>query len=265
VDHGGEVRIAVVGDIHGHWLELREAILTLHASSALDLVLQVGDAQPVRDALDLSYMPGPEKHRALGNFAQVIGPWPIPTWFISGNHEPFNYLESMPEGGLLLENLEYLGRHFSRTVGNLHFAGVSGIFSPKYCDLPRTAWPFPQGGSKQASYFRRKEVAALASAGPTDLLLMHEWPAQMESARRHDWPKRWAKVGCDALGALVSVLQPRFVLCGHMHHAVVHQAGRTTIVALDNFSARPDRSIVVLESDEQGVRIVQGVGSAGWV
>ena len=250
------MRIAVVGDIHGHWLELREAILALHASSGLDLVLQVGDAQPVRDALDLSYMPVPERHRALGNFAQVVGPWPIPTWFIAGNHEPFNYLESMPGGGVLLENLDYLGRQFSRTVGKLRIAGVGGIFSPKHFDSPRATWPFPQGGRKQASYFRRKEVEVLASSGPTDILLMHAWPAQMESARKPEWPKRWAKVGCDALGELVSTLRPRFVFCGHMHHAVVHQSGQTTIVALDNFSARPDRSIVVLESDEQGLRIV---------
>jgi len=78
----------------------------------------------------------------------------------------------------------------------------------------------------------------------------------MESARKLEWPKRWAKVGCDALGELVSTLNPRFVLCGHMHHAVIHQAGHTTVVALDNFSARPARSIVVLESNGQGLRIV---------
>jgi Icc-related predicted phosphoesterase len=169
----------------------------------------------------------------------------------------------MPEGGVLLENLDYLGRQFSRTVGKLRIAGVGGIFSPKHFDSPRATWPFPQSGRKQASYFRRKEVAALASSGPTDILLMHAWPAQMESARKPDWPKRWDKVGCDALGELVSTLKPRFVFCGHMHHAVVHQAGHTTIVALDNFSDRPERSIVVLESDEQGVRIVQGLGPEG--
>jgi Icc-related predicted phosphoesterase len=250
----------MVGDVHGHWLELRGALLSLHARLPLDLVIQVGDAQPIRSDLDLTYMPVPDNHRHLGNFNQVEEPWPIPTWFIGGNHEPFNLLESMPEGGRLMENLEYLGRVFSRKVGSIRISGMSGIFSPRNFDQPREPWPFPTARSKQASYFRRTDLQTLSTFGRPDVLVLHEWPPQMEAARTPDWPKRWTKIGCEAIGEMVESMKPRFVFCGHMHYKVQCRLGNTTLVALDNFSSRPERSIAVLESDDAGMRILEVEG-----
>lgn len=253
------MRIAVVGDLHGHWVELRDHLLRIHAETPLDLVLQVGDAQPTSDELDLSFMPVPERHRALGSFNQLAGSWPIPTWFIAGNHEPFNRLESMPQGGTILQNLNYMGRTSSRAVRGLRIAGLSGIFSSRFYETPREPWPFHVSKVKQASYFRRMELQELAGTPRPDILLVHEWPTQMEAGRTPTWPGHWSKVGCEPLGDLVSRLKPRFVFCGHMHVAAkVHWQG-TTIVALGNFAARPDQSIAILESHAEGLRLVDPI------
>jgi hypothetical protein len=250
------MRIAVVGDLHGHWLKLRECLVRIHDETPLDLVLQVGDAQATRDELDLSFMPVPERHRSLGDFNRLDESWPIPTWFIGGNHEPFNRLESMPQGGTVLPNLDYMGRISSRTIGGMRIAGVSGIFSSRFYESSRDPWPFHVSKTKQASYFRRKELQQLAGTPSPDILLIHEWPTQMEAARTAMWPNHWAKVGSEPLGDLISRLRPRFVFCGHMHVAARVEWQGTTIVALDNFAARPDQSIAILESDERGLRLL---------
>ncbi len=243
------MRIAIFGDIHGQWIAFREAILALNAEAPLDVVLQVGDAQPIRDELDLSYLPVPKRYRALGDYALLDGPWPIPTLFIGGNHEPFNVLEAIPEGGLLQPNLEYLGRGGCLTIGDLRIAGLSGVLSPRAIDRPRLSWPFLPQQAREASYYRRADLAKVAASGKVDILLLHEWPTQMENARSADWPRHWEKVGSEPLGELVDSLRPTFVFCGHMHHAAKVMAGPSTIIALDRFKIGADSAVAILETE----------------
>lgn len=249
------MRIAIFGDIHGHWISFRDAVLRLHAEAPLDLVLQVGDAQPVRDERDLAYMPVPERYRALGDYALIQhDPWPIPTLFIGGNHEPWNVLEALPEGGFLQPNLEYLGRSGIRTFDSLRIAGLSGVHSPRAFDKPRHPWPFPPDQARDASYYRRGDLDRLAKLAPLDILLLHEWPSQMEAARKPDWPRQWEQVGAEPLGKLVATLKPRFVFCGHMHCPALDKAGSSTLVALDDFSRRPDQAVAILEGSPLTLR-----------
>ena len=53
---GKPMRIALFGDIHGHWRDFRNAVVDLHSKANIDLVLQCGDAQPIRNEDDLEYM-----------------------------------------------------------------------------------------------------------------------------------------------------------------------------------------------------------------
>jgi lariat debranching enzyme len=62
------MRIAIFGDIHGHWCDFRDAVVELDSQASLDLVLQCGDAQPFRNEDDLEYMHCPKKYRELGDF-----------------------------------------------------------------------------------------------------------------------------------------------------------------------------------------------------
>jgi hypothetical protein len=247
------MRVAVFGDIHGHWIAFRDAILALQAESPFDLVLQVGDAQPIRDEQDLAYLPVPERYRSLGDYALLDGPWPVPTLFIGGNHEPFNVLEAMTEGGFLQPNQEYLGRAGCRTFGDLRIAGLGGVLSPRAIDRPRLPWPFPPQQAREASYYRRADLAKVAAFGKVDILLLHEWPTQMAKARSSDWPRHWENVGSEPLGELVDKLRPSFVFCGHMHHAAKVQTGSTTIVALDVLRAGSNSAVAILETEPLGL------------
>ncbi|MCK4389567.1 MAG: hypothetical protein KAV83_04935 [Desulfobacterales bacterium] len=68
------MRIAVFGDIHGHWCDFRDAVLELQSQAPLDLVLQCGDAQPIRNEDDLGYMH--RVQRSIGNWVCRSRIWP---------------------------------------------------------------------------------------------------------------------------------------------------------------------------------------------
>jgi lariat debranching enzyme len=256
------VRIAIFGDLHGHWTAFRDELLRLHALAPLDLALQVGDAQPVRDLEDLAYVPVPAHHRKLGTYHQIPDPWPVPTLFIGGNHEPWNVLAPLAGGGSLRPGLDYLGRSGAREVGGVRIVGLSGVFSPRAYDRPRLSWPFPPSQAKDASYYRREDVDRLVRGPSPEILLLHEWPTQLEAARTTDWPKRWATVGIEALGAAVATLRPQFVFCGHMHWPARIQAGPTQVIALDAFGHRPEGAVAILEGEPGRLALVST--GPGW-
>lgn len=252
------MRIAVVGDLHGCWVAFRDVIRRIQAEGPLDLVLQVGDAQPISSDEDLRYLPVPDRYLHHGDFTQVMDePWPVPTLFVGGNHEPFNVLAPLPHGGDLIPNLSYLGRWGHRAYGNLRLGGLSGVHSPRAYDRPPLPWPFTPEHKKDASYYRRQDVEGLGASGQVDIFLIHEWPPQMEAAREATWPRHWASVGAAPLGGLVSTLRPRFVFCGHMHHRAECVIGATRIVALDDFSRRPLQSVALLEGPSDDVNTLE--------
>ena len=250
------MRIAIFGDIHGDWAGFRDAIARLHRQAPLDLVLQVGDAMPVRDTTDLSFTPVPAKHRKLGSFAQIKGPWPVATLMIGGNHEPWNRLDAMPEGGPLLPNLDYLGRAGVREWAGLRLAWVSGIYSPRWFDCPRRAWPYGPERAKEAGYFRREDLEPARKWGRADIMLMHPWPTQLESGVGPEGRRPWVDVGVQPLGDLVRAVRPRFVFCGHMHHPGRADVDGTCFVALDAFNERPGQAVAILEGPPEALAMV---------
>jgi lariat debranching enzyme len=77
----------------------------------------------------------------------------------------------------------------------------------------------------------------LTVEGP-DILLLHEWPAgiiasedeqEFEQQRRS---LRYDRVGNDPARMLVDLLQPRLVLCGHMHRGYRRTIGDTRFACL---------------------------------
>src|SRR3972149_4740339 len=102
------MRIAVVGDVHGH-LALLYAVLGRwqgETGRSIDLVLQVGDlgAFPGARGDRATNRPAARDHEERG-FAEFAGNNPPPTLldprpplvFIPGNHEDFGYLEAKRE------------------------------------------------------------------------------------------------------------------------------------------------------------------------
>lgn len=129
------MRIALFGDIHGHWCDFRDMVVELNFRAHQDLVLQCDDAQHIRNQDDLEYMHYPKKYRNLGDFWMVhegVEQFPVLVLFIGGNHEPWNFLDENREGGILAPNIEFMGRVVGmREIMGTSIVGMSGVYSPK--------------------------------------------------------------------------------------------------------------------------------------
>lgn len=245
------MKIAIFGDIHGHWCDFRDAVVELDSQASLDLVLQCGDAQPFRNEDDLEYMHCPKKYRELGNFwifYEGAEKFPVPVLFIGGNHEPWNFLDENREGGVLAPNIEFIGRVGMHEIMGTRIAGISGVHSPKHFTAPHPEWPYPLAMRKQASYFNSDDIDKVLEFGKADILLLHEWPSLMNGARNKKWPSHWGSVGSEPLTELVELLSPRYVFCGHMHAPARYQSGRTQIVCLSDFHRDPENAYVILDT-----------------
>lgn len=225
------VRFAAVGDIHGgmHAMIRLVAAKQKELGTTIDFVLQTGDFEPMRNEADLATMAAPQKYRALGDFPEFFAgraefPWPV--YFIGGNHEPYGYLDETPDGATLIKNCHYFGRTGSADIGGLRVAGISGIHSENhYQELRPPAAEIDRHANKLYTYFNEHDIAKMLEYGQPDILLMHDWPAGIiAEADQHLFVKelgsgRFATIGSSVLRDLVDLLQPRLVLCGHMHRA----------------------------------------------
>ena len=224
-----EIFFAAVGDVHGHHHEMVRLLSEWEArtSNSIQFVLQVGDFEPHRNEADLETMAAPAKCRTLGDFpefysGEFLFPWPV--YFIGGNHEPYGFLDTIPNGGPVMENCFYLGRASVARLHGLKITGMSGIYSP---DKFESAHPpladFKKRSNKDYTYFNQEDIERALDFGRPDILLVHDWPARViaiadagefEQQRRS---MRYTSVGNEYARVLMDLLSPKLVLCGHMH------------------------------------------------
>jgi hypothetical protein len=157
-------------------------------------------------------------HRAGG---RAVFPWPV--WFIGGNHEPYGFLDTMPEGGTVAPNCHYLGRAGRVELGGLQIVGLSGIFSPSRLAGRPPVSEIARTKKKLYTYFTEEDVSRALVAGPADVLVVHDWPRgavdpadhpELVGKRRYSLPDG---PGNEYARLLVDLLQPRLVLAGHLH------------------------------------------------
>ncbi len=243
------VTIVAVGDVHGHHRRMVALVerWTTHHGVVPDAVIQVGDCEPHRHLDDLTTMAGPSKHKRLGDFADFHEgrsrfPWPV--YFIGGNHEPYGWLDQHPDGFELTHNCHYLGRAGSFEVRGVRVVGLTGIYSS---NAPASR-PHPNSiarhSNKDHIWTLPEDADVALDAGPAHVLITHDWPedvlaqASAMDRRRHDTGNPHAQ-------ALLELLQPRFMFCGHMHtrheRAIEHDdAPPTTFVGLDHILSGND-------------------------
>ncbi|MBL4849579.1 MAG: metallophosphoesterase [Planctomycetes bacterium] len=241
-ERSGPRHFAAVGDVHGHMHAMVGQVQAAaqKAGVEIDFVLQVGDFEAHRHEEDLETMCSPAKYRKLGEFAhyhsgQATFPWPI--HFIGGNHEPYGFLDRL-KAGQAAENCFFLGRVASVEIQGLRVVGLSGIERAR-CLGGRP--PIGGKGTKNYVGFTEDEVLQAASAGPADVLLLHDWPAGVVDpldAEQFRYGHRAG--GVDSIGnasarLVVDELRPNWVLCGHMHRSyrteIRHRDGSRTSFA----------------------------------
>jgi len=237
-----EFAFAAVGDVHGQMHSMVRLVegRAKRASLEMSFVLQVGDFEPHRHEADLTTMAAPSKYKQLGDFATFHAgksrfPWPV--FFIGGNHEPHGFLEISPDGFELFSACTYLGRVGLLEWNGLRIAGLSGIYKEdSFQDLRPSVSSLGTVSNKVFAYFNEQDVERALEFERVDVLLLHEWPAdiidpaheaEFEGQRRS---LRYDHVGNPYARMLVDALEPQLVLCGHMHKAyraeVRHASGR---------------------------------------
>ena len=212
-------RFAVVGDVHGdHWAMIRLlAAWEKSHKQSLDFVLQVGDFEPHRHESDLATMAAPAKYRDLGDFpvfarGNAQFPWPI--YFIGGNHEPYGFLDALPDGSHVAPECIYIGRANAVQIGELRVAGLSGIFQSQLFNQTRPdVSQFGPQSNKNWIGWNEGDIEKLLSLGRADIFLLHEWPRPFGDNQRHcpdvaAWP--WIELALQSL-------QPQLIFCGHLH------------------------------------------------
>jgi predicted phosphodiesterase len=177
-------RIGLIGDFHGS--SKRAARRLFLSESRPDALLSVGDLQDYED-------------------------WPVPTFFVAGNHESFSTIAAMDAGSHTPRNLVHLRDADPLAIAGLMVAGLGGIW-----EAPPTSPRLLDRGA----YDRLADLSV-------DLVLSHETPIHFSNGR----PDKT----CEPLRTLCEVVAPRFWFSGHHHYFDVERLGPTTIVSLGKF------------------------------
>ena len=215
-----------IGDVHGQWDRVIDAIseATDILGHVPDLVLQVGDAEALRSEADLETVHVPNKYRSMGTFSALEpGDLKSPVYFIGGNHEPYEMLDTAEQSGAVPipwgPNIFYLGRAGATELHGLNIAWLSGI-------QRSTMLPARNTGKKERTYYLEAEVELTkrkgSMLGDIDIVITHDWPSGIRDGR-----------GTDHIRSIAETLQPKLHVCGHIH--AFHQAaiGRTAVHALN--------------------------------
>ncbi len=227
---GKDVYFAAVGDLHGQVYEMLSLLKewkSKHCQS-LAFILQVGDFEPHRDRVDLATMDAPSKYKKLGDFPDFYAgksQFDCPIWFIGGNHEPYGFLDRIPQGAEIVPNCHYLGRVGSIELAGLKIVGISGIYREELFEQINRASVEEINYRSNSDYigFIESEVDRVLDWGRADILLLHEWPTNIIAPRdreyfaRYYFSQKYEKVGNEYARLLVEALRPKLVLCGHMH------------------------------------------------
>ena len=263
--------IAILGDVHGHQDAMVRAVLRWQEQNqaGVDLILCVGDFQAMRGEIDMRAMACPAKYQQVGDYpAYHAGEksFPAEVIFIGGNHEAYNWLETMPAGGYLGPNCYYLGRSGVIERLGLRIAGLTGNYSPRAYVSGRRPVDYADPAvlanerlKKQSTYFTQAEVEALGRSGHVDILLLHDWPAGLpelaEPGRTDGTPRRG--VGNEPSKWLLEQLKPPWAFCGHMHQYFRGQVtwapdALTRFVCLERVTSPVSQSMCVLRMRDQG-------------
>jgi|GEM_PF-5659650 len=222
--------IAIAGDIHGSLDCMFDRVSFIEKEKGInvDLVVQLGDFQAVRDERDLKNIHVPARHRKTGDFCKYYTDQKVPrkTYFIGGNHENNSWLSEYEGKSEIIRNLYYLGRSGVCEENGMRMGWVSGNYSPK--DYDRI-------GKAKYNHLTSNDLKAFESEKEIDMLFFHEWPSVENLApfieRDSVLPDpsvldRQIKrnLGCEPLYQLVRRMKPRFVFAGHIHSFLMFSA-----------------------------------------
>ena len=206
--------LLVLGDAHAGDEANREALLAAYRAADADHALHVGDLE----YYDL----------------------PAPTWFVAGNNEDFDVIESMrgnetldrwtgestpANAHLLASTAETLRvstsasaspRREAAEVEELRVAGLSGNYAPTQYEKSRDELT-----GERRRHFVREDVERAERLEDVDVFLAHEAPRALLGG-----------LGKEPIDRVIEALEPDLCLTGHHHRHVEGSLGETRLVGL---------------------------------
>ncbi|MFB6199202.1 MAG: metallophosphoesterase, partial [Halobacteriaceae archaeon] len=136
-----------MGDAHANRPENRRALFAAYRASNADVALQTGDLEYYR--------------------------LPMKTYFIGGNNEDFDIIESLRHGRIRsskVKNAKLL-HSTARTIQGCRIAGISGNYAPTCFDMSRSNLK-----GERRRHFVKSDVERAKSLSNVDVFLAHEAP-----------------------------------------------------------------------------------------
>lgn len=190
--------IGILGDIHG---DFDTVTRIMQENTHIEHWLCVGDL-----GMD------------LGNYFTP----PKPLYYIHGNHDDFELLESIENDIINIPTLRHIKNTEIIEVSGLKILGLGGNYSPNYYKYKSRDLP----GAKKRHY-TREEIEKCKRHKNVDILLTHEAPSPFINRYNED-------VGRPEVTSIISSVKPKLHFSGH-HHIYREQelVEGTTSISLD--------------------------------
>ena len=263
------MRFVVVGDVHGRFALLSRILGKLKQVYGIGLAFQVGDlafissedTEYLRMLTTAGLQESPLIFEGFDDIEEALCflrgeiELPVPVLFVGGNHEDWPFLDQIEreakEKGVkppysVAPHLYFLGRAGMIKVMGMRVAFLSGIYDRIRFELcsehPLERWAITE----------KDEEKLLASEGPADIFLSHEWPTQLIKENEV------VAIGCEVVDQALKHFKPPFSFHGHIHSYVRNRRYETECIGLDMLSADyyANKALAVCEYDGKTIRVL---------
>ena len=211
---GALMGIIYLGDIHG---ELRVFEKLRKVVTEEDTIIQVGDF-----GIDENL-----RGNILRGWDKKFGDFPCPVYFIDGNHENFDTIDTWDKDDIseVATSLFYIPRGMVTVMPNgqrIGFLGGGPSIDKAWRVEGRSWWPQELITDEDVDRLLRN-----VGDEPLDVLVTHVSPTDVNlrhfgrlDIREWDLPIGWIDECSAKVEFLIEFLKPKLHVCGHMHRSV---------------------------------------------
>jgi len=224
-------RLAFVGDVHGNLRHFQRLTSKLQNIKAF---IQVGDFELYHniDAVKQDKYAFKHKHVAEEVIHRIMNDllptFPVPIFFIKGNHDDYDHLTSEK---LKQANIHFLEQGTIHNISGVTIACLGGIYSPirsnrKTKDLT----------GRDRRFFTKEEIQQLYTQNNKniDIFISHQASTGILPNRK------FQEEGIEILTQVLEALKPTFYIHGHHHKNYETRYKKTKVIGLGNFGKNPN-------------------------
>ena len=240
-------KLLVVGDVHAHLESLHELVLNL--KDDICAVLQVGDFElyQCQEAIDREkdYLYKYNKiddANSLKNklLNKDLEPFPVPVYYINGNHEDFDNLDTEYLKHL---NIHYIAQGSIVEVGDYVIGGIGGVHS----SVKRTFRTEDLTGADKR-FYTLNDVEKLLNDNRShriNVMVTHQASAGVIPEKKTKrWKPYWEE-GTKDFEKLLNLPKLRHYIHGHHHVNYKIKKGDVDCIGLGHFGKNPDAYVII--------------------